>query len=287
MHKWYTRTVPLNPSVNNYIHYLSLADNEYSIRNSCAEGEFILYLIRSKSLALWNIVPHIVSDYNNYKTANKHISRIENVLESFSIKVKNESIDSLIYDFKFDLILQFSHVMKHLRSISTNYNFREYYNENGRYKGIRITRFAGELTWLFEVYLKDKLKERFPEEDFIAPLDKTIQAFLNKISAKYEKKFSKIQGLLFDKFKTKDAVNTNGLMELLDRIVSNNENAFDNFILYLLILKIFRNYYSHYMERHTNLGGQYFQDLALRLSIFNAFLITKKLFDNDLKFDVL
>lgn len=119
------------------------------------------------------------------------------------------------------------------------------------------------------------------------PLDKTIQAFLNKISAKYEKKFSKIQGLLFDKFKTKDAVNTNGLMELLDRIVSNNENAFDNFILYLLILKIFRNYYSHYMDRHTNLGGQYFQDLALRLSIFNAFLITKKLFDNDLKYDVL
>lgn len=272
-------------NLNNYIHYLSLADNEYALKNSCNEGTFILNLVRSKSLALWNIVPHIISDFNNYKTSNQHFSMIENVLEDFCIKVTNESIDNLIYDFKFDLILQFVHVMKHLRSISTNFNFREFYNENGRYKSIRITRFVGELTWLYEIYLKDKLKGRYPEEEFISPLDQTIQVFLNRINVEYAKQFSRLQNALFNKYnQRKDSVNTEGLMELLERISSNSESAFDNFILYLLILKIFRNYYSHYMDRNTNLGVKYFQDLTLKLAIYNAFLITKKLFDNDLRF---
>lgn len=134
--------------------------------------------------------------------------------------------------------------------------------------------------------MKDKLKSKYPEEELVAPLDKTIQTFLNKIDSEYEKKFSEIQEFLFKKFKTKAAVNTQGLMELLEKITLNNEGSFDNFILYLLALKIFRNYYSHYMDRHTNLGVGYFQNLVLRLLIFNAFLITKQLFDNDLRFDI-
>lgn len=274
-------------NVNNYLHYLSLADNEYAIKNSCREGTFIFYLIQNKSLGLtlWNIVPLIVCDFNNYKMFNKHLSKFEETLESFKIKVINESIEALILDFDFDLILQFIHVMKNFRSFSVGFNFREKYNENGRYKNIRMTRFIGELTWLFEIYLKDKLKARYPEENFIAPLDKTIHTFLNKINNEHEIKFSKIQKSLYDKFITSEAVNTKGLMELLERIALNNEDVFDNFILYLLILKIFRNYYSHYMDRNTDLGDGYFQNLALRLSIFNAFLITKQLFDNNLKFN--
>ncbi|MGS0763824.1 hypothetical protein [Syntrophomonas curvata] len=272
-----------NGDVNNYLHYLSLADNEYAIKNNCREGTFILNLIQSKNLASWNIVPYIISDYNNYKVANRHFSQLEKTLEAFNINLSNESFNDLICDFEFDVILQFIHVLKHFRSISTSFNFRESYNENGRYRNIRTTRFIGELTWLFEIYLKDKLKSKFPEEEFGNPLDKTIQTFLNKIDSEYEKKFKKIQGELFDKFKTNAAVNTKGLMELLEKINSKNEGTFDNFILYLLALKIFRNYYSHYMDR---LGVGYLQNRVLRLLIFNAFLITKQLFDNDLRFDI-
>ncbi|HZK61144.1 MAG TPA: hypothetical protein VFC41_03655, partial [Anaerovoracaceae bacterium] len=55
------------------------------------------------------------------------------------------------------------------------------------------------------------------------------------------------------------------------------------YILYLLVLKYFRNFYSHYMDRFTNLGAEYLHDLGLRVSIFNAFLITKQIFDYDFK----
>ena len=96
-----------------------------------------------------------------------------------------------------------------------------------------------------------------------------------------------MQVLLFNKYKTKGAVNTEGLMELLEKITLNNEDSFNNFVLCLLILKIFRNYYSHYMDRQTNHSGGYTQNLVLRLVIFNSFLITKQLFNNDLEFDII
>ena len=151
-----------NGNINDYIHYLSLADNEYAIKNNCEEGTFIFYLLQSKNFALWNIIPHIMSDYSNCKVVNNHYCQLGKILESFKIEVSNESFYALLCDFKFDVLLQFIHIMKHLRSLSTNFNFRESYNENGRYKNIRITRFLGELTWLYEVYLKDKLKSKFP-----------------------------------------------------------------------------------------------------------------------------
>ena len=58
----------------------------------------------------------------------------------------------------------------------------------------------------------------------------------NKIGNDYDKKFKMMQTQFFDKHETKDAVNTIGLLELLDEITLNNESSFNNFILYLLIL---------------------------------------------------
>ena len=273
-----------NGNINYYMHYLSLADNEYALNNNCSKGDFIQILIKSKGFALWNIVPHMISDYNNYKTNNKHCSGFEKAIEAFDIGINDEIVNDLICDFEYDLLLQFIHIMKHSRSISTSFNFREFHNGNGQYKNIRITRFIGELTWVFEVYLKDKLKAMYPEESFIEPLDGTIKVFLEKINTNYKKKYDVIQNSMFQKYEgSKDAVNTKGLIDLLEQAALKSENCIDDFILYLMILKTFRNYYSHYMDRNTNLGASYFQDLILKLSIFNAFLITKKLFDKELK----
>ncbi len=275
-----------NGNINQYMHYLSLADNEYALNNSCANGYFIHSLIKSKGLALWNIVPHIISDYNNYKTNNNHCSSFGKTIEAFNIDISDEIVNALICDFEYDLLLQFIHIMKHSRSISTSFNFREYHNGNGQYKNIRITRFIGELTWVFEVYLKDKLKAMYPDESFIEPLDGTIKAFLAKIDTDIKKKYDVFQNSLFKRYEgLKDVhiiVNTNGLIDLLEQATLKSEDPIDAFILYLLILKTFRNYYSHYMDRNTNLGASYFQDLTLKLSIFNAFLITKKIFDEEL-----
>lgn len=267
-------------NTNDFLHYLTLADAEYALKNKCNCGTFISFLIKSKGFSLWNLIPNILSDYQNFKASNGHVNQFDKILQFYNIKIDEAAINDLIRDFKYDLLLQFIHAMKIVSSLSTYYNFRESHNKNGEYKAIRTTRFIGELTWIFEVYLKDKLADKFPDEVFEAPLDNTIQTFLGKMGKEYQTKYSQMQQYMFERFSKKD-VNTEGLLFLLSRISSDEVNCIDSLITHLLALKTFRNYYSHYMDRHTNLGAGYFQSLPLKLSIYNAFLIVKQLIDSD------
>lgn len=273
----------INGDNYNYLHYLSLADNEYSLKKGCNKGEFVNYLIRSKGYLLWNLVPNILSDYQNFKSANQHSSNFELTLSQFEISLDESLIRELFLDFSHDLLLQAIHVFKNFSSLSTSYNFRELHNKNGDFKSIKTTRFIGELTWLFEVYLKDKLIQAYPDESFHAPLDPTIQAFLLKINKDYCKEYSQITNSFHDKFKNKDSANTTGITYLLKEVQSHNHNGQNTYLISLFILKLFRNFYSHYMDRENKWGSSYFSNLELKIVIYNCFLITKVMFDRHLE----
>lgn len=245
-------------NISSYLHYLSLADNEYAMKNACPEGSFISELIKSSNFALWNIVPSIICDYKNFTTTQYNrgsgkYNQFEETLKAFKIEISKNLFYTLVSDFRYDITLQFLYILKQYLITSNNSNFRELFNSNGQFKNIRSTRFIGELTWLFEVYLKDKLSNRYPDEKFPNPLDNTIKAFLKKIDCRFEARYSQLLDLLFAEFVTKLAVNTEGLQQLLVKVTLKNGDFWEEYLQYLLILQIFRNYYAHYMDRYTNL----------------------------------
>ena len=262
-----------------YLYYLTLADAEYASKNDSDKGAFISFLIRSKNYSLWNLIPNILCDYQNYETANGHVNEFINMLELYNISIDEDVVGNLIQDFKYDLLLQFIYVMKSVSSINNGTNFRASHNSYGEYKAIRATRFIGELAWIFEVYIKDKLTDRFPGEKFEEPLDKTIRSFLGKMGKEYQTTYSQMSTDLHNKFPKN--VNTQGLLYLITKM-SSSELSYPNcLVTYMLALKTFRNYYSHYMDRHTNLGAGYYKSLPLKLAIYNSFLIVKQVIDSN------
>lgn len=269
----------MSGDVLNFLHYLSLADSEYASKRNDVEGALISSLIKSNSFALWNLVPNIISDYHNFKNYKSHYNVYEEALKTYQIELSKEMINGLLSDFKYDLFLQLVYTFRTLSSLSTSYNFREHNNNNGKYKAPRRIRLLGELTWNFEVYLKDKLQEKYPEETFSEPLDKTIQSFLGKVSTENRTKYSQLSQSLFDEFGTKDRVNSEGIKYLLSEIENSEMKTDEHYLHCLLLIRTFRNYYSHYMNRMNNWGNGYFDTLALKLAILNSFFITKSLFD--------
>src|SRR5665648_13752 len=62
------------------LYYISLADKEYSEKQNVDNGVFLKLLIKSSSHFLWNIVPNIMCDFENHKSAHGHASNFESTL---------------------------------------------------------------------------------------------------------------------------------------------------------------------------------------------------------------
>lgn len=256
--------------------YISLADNEFSTHSGAKKGAFIKYLIKSRGYFLWNVIPFITSDFDNYKNSNKHQSNYEGTLKDFDIKISKEVFGELLDDFETETLYQFVSSLRDYSSFNTGSAFKE---EETHYKSIRQFRILGDLAWIFESYLKSKLSQKY-QVNTNETLDTIISQHLKKYNETCSKKYSKRQAELSKKY-SKDNLEfyTLGLSELLDEIkVVNQESYLKVYAIYLLILKNYRNYSAHYLDNSLKLGDSYTLRLRIMLTIMCSFLITKKIY---------
>lgn len=274
--------------INRHLHYIDLADSEYALHNNKSKGEFIKDLLKSETLSLWHISAYIINGFENYKNMNNHCSDFENALTNIGIEVSKNTILELLEDFKHDLLIQFIHAEMSIDSFEEGRILKEdSTDKDKKYQSIKRMRYVGELTWLYEIYLKDKLEELEGKrsEDTLSGI---LSKLLNLINLQSEYKKVKAE---YKKFKSKTELNTVGLQELLKELKNTPSLNFhanlkgldinEFFVKSLYGLLLFRNYYAHYMDRDTKIGRYFSSYNTLRVLIFTVFMTTKMLFDNE------
>lgn len=275
--------------VSNFLYYIDLADCEYSKCNNKSRGELIKYLLSSNELSLWYITSDIIMEFENYKNINGHNSNFEKVLKLVEITIDDSHILNLLKDFKTDLLMQF--IGAEMSSVRFQRGFTIKENsttKENEYQSIKLLRYVGELTWIFEIYVKDKFLDLSG-----SAVEKTLGGLMFKLAKNMnlEKEYSKIKKEYGNKYETKLKLSTLGLKDLLNELknapilnVKKGEyilevNEFLAKMLYALVL--FRNYYAHNMDRNTDFRKWFNNYNILMVLIFLAFFVVKYMFDND------
>lgn len=128
------------------MYYFGEAGEEYSEINKVTTEDFFRdEMIDKPERAFWNFSGDIHQNcfgYSSFATAFHYKS-------VFGYETDKTIIQKLLKDFKFPLLLQFVFtISSYFKWLSLSHNI---------IKGVRITRVFGELAWLFECYLKQKL----------------------------------------------------------------------------------------------------------------------------------
>lgn len=263
------------------IYYISLADKEYSIKNCLVEGSFVKLLLSSNNHFLWNIASTLICDYQNYENINGHNSKFNSMLSSFNIEINRSTFDEFFKEIDVQTLFQLVDSFSHLNKFNIGSNMKEI---GTRYKSIYLYKVLGDLTWSFESYLKSNINLYFQKDMSHATLSDVLSYSLKKVDKKCSSYFSIKLAELKRNHSTEFDLNTRGLHELITGLDSADLNdSFELFSHYALIMYLYRNYSSHYMDNTLNLGTSYKLKLTLYLSIVTVFLITNDMFTKQKK----
>lgn len=241
---------------DNALYYITNADLQNSKHSSEPRGTFIKFLLNSHGYVLWNVIPYLESDFRNYKSY-FNISRIKDILGK---NIDKEYIKELLNDFEILLLLQF------INSVNRYHNFLG--EKPNEYKTIREFKILGELSWLFECYLKDKFN--ITDNITLCPL---IENYLFANSKELLKKFRYYLNL-----KIPPKLNKNEYM--LEYLLSELKITSDPLILIVICIMItyfFRNYSSHNIEDKFFKFNKDNHSIHLYMVILSSFLIAFKL----------
>lgn len=250
---------------DNAIYYIVHADIQNSKHNNEARGTFIKLLLNSKGLVFWNVVPNMSCDFRNsrFDYAIADIIGIDssNIYEMFN---KYEGyIRELLNDFEPLILLQF------LNSVNRYHNFMG--EKPNEYKTLREFKILGELSWLFECYLKDKFN--ISEHITLSPL---IENYLFANSEELLKKFRYYANLKVPSFINKDEYN---LQYMLKELNIKHEPS-EQIVIYIRITYLFRNYSSHNIEDTFFKPNKDNHSMQFYMIILSSFLMAYKLINN-------
>lgn len=260
------------------IYFISLADKEYCVKNKLTEGTFVKHLLSSRNLYLWVIMKNLFVDFYNYENNNKHFSNFKNMLILFDIKLEQSVLDDFINNLDVPTLFQFVVTLTDIKKMDFDVFSKD---KQTHFKSIYKLKALGNLTWIFENYLKSNLKLYFNlnfDKETLGPI---LEKFLPMIDVSCiyyikfrEEKIKSDYPLRFDQ-------NTKGLSELIHEInLIDSNNKFKLFTHFILILYIFRNYTTHYLDNSLELDISYLKNLSVYLSIISSFLIAEKLFQS-------
>lgn len=262
------------------IYYISLADKEYAVKNNVVEGDFLKLLLNSKSHFLWNVSSQLICDYQNFENVNGHTSNFKNTLSSFNIDINRKTLDEFYKGVDIQTLFQLIDSFKRFNKLNLSANEKE---RGTRYRSIYIYKVLGDFTWAFENYLKTSILIIYKKDMSHTSLKDLLTYTLKKIDKRSSRYFSTKLSSLECKYTNKYDLNTKGLQELIIDMNSITNDKYDAISHFALILYLFRNYSTHYMDNTLNLGFSYTLKLSIYLSIVTTFLITNDLFDKHKK----
>lgn len=203
------------------MYYFGEAGKEHSRNKQVTTEEFFREeMIDKPGRAFWNFSGHIHQNcfgYSSFATP-FHFKSV------FGYETDKTTVEKLLKDFKYPLFLQFVFtVSSYFKWLSLEHNF---------VKGVRITRVLGEMSWLFDCYLKQKF-------NFCGTLKPNLDQFLRNRPMK--KSFDNLYNTVIQKNK-KDSI------YVIEDLLNLQETTIDIITkqsICLLITYVMRNYTSH------------------------------------------
>lgn len=262
---------------DNAINYIVHADIQNSKHNNEARGTFIKFLLNSKGLVLWNVVPSMCCDFRNSKF-DYFIADIIGIDSSNINEMFNnyeDYIRELLNDFEPLILLQF------LNSVNRYHNFMD--EKPNEYKTLREFRILGELSWLFECYLKNKFKENMDLYNIIGKClfsnSKELLNIFNSynnlgIPSKESKEYKE-----YLKYKKSKDYYEKSLKYMLKELKTKCE-PLEQMAICIRITYLFRNYSSHNVEETFFKPNKNNHSIEFYMIIVSSFLIAYKLINN-------
>ena len=260
------------------IYFISLADKEYCVKNKLTEGTFVKHLLSSRNLYLWVIMKNLFIDFYNYENNNKHFSNFKNMLILFDIKLEQSVLDDFINNLDVPTLFQLVVALTDIKKLDFDVLSKD---KETHFKSIYKLKALGNLTWIFENYLKSNLKLYFNLDFDKETLGPILEKVLQMLGESYADYFKLRKKKIVSDYPSKFDQNTKGLSELIREINQlESNNKFKLFSHLILILYLFRNYTTHYLDNSLRLDSSYLKYLSVYLSIISCFLITEKQFQN-------
>ncbi|GBF12608.1 hypothetical protein [Tepidibacillus sp. HK-1] len=248
---------------DNALFYLSLADTEYSKFENKSEGFFISFLLNSNGYLLWNIIPLIISSFENKESLN--FGRLKNEL---GIEVKKETITDLLNDFNSLTLYQF------INAVNRFNNFDE--TQFNLYKSVRQFRILGDLVWIFECYLKDKFQIYDKELYNLITQDLLFnQTDIKKYFENYHKKTKELHSE--NNKKSKKEISEETILYLVNEIKFEMDTK-KIIAICLKLVHLYRNYSSHQLDNRLFLQDNYSTELY-QIFLY-SFLISFNIINN-------
>lgn len=202
------------------MYYFGEAGREYSIMNKVPiETFFRDQMIDKQGAAFWNFSGNLRQNCLGYSSfaIPFHYKSV------FGYEAKKTAVETLLKDFDYPLLLQFVFtVSSYFTWLSLMHNI---------IKGVKITRVLGEMSWLFECYLKQKLS--INKKTLKPLLDEFVK---NKL---YKESYHNLYKL---EVKTRNSIEA---IEALINKQESSEDIIEKQALCLLTTYVMRNYTSH------------------------------------------
>jgi hypothetical protein len=240
---------------DNALYYIIHADLQNSKRKDEQSGMFVKFLLNSQGYVLWNVIPYLEGDFSNYKSY-FNISQIEDILGRV---INKEYIKELLNDFDILLLLQF------INSVNRYHNFMG--EKPNEYRTLREFKILGELSLLFECYLKSKLS--ISNIQLYNVIDTYLFANSKELLTQF-KYYDNLDLPVKDK-KSKEYYEQS--LEFMFNEFQTNTDSLEVAAICIRITYLFRNYSSH------NIDDKFFKDnkdnrsIHIYLAIISSFLI--------------
>ena len=239
---------------DNALLYVVHADVGYSKHNLKPRGTFIRFLLNSRGYVLWNAIPYLVSDFSSCNL----LFNNSNIKSIIGKDITENLIIELLKDFEMLLLLQF------IKSFYRYHNFKD--EKSNEYKALREFRILGDLTWLFECYLKDKFKVEGKQ------LYNLIQEHLFANKEEYKRQFENYNNLDVPGKENKYSKKyyEESLAYMLKELKT-NKNPVELASICIRITYLFRNYSAHYIDERFFSTENYSKELYI--CILSSFIV--------------